>query len=133
MPVTAVFAEDHEGVVVTCNGIVTGDELVDANARVAACASCRYQLWDFTATTRVVAGAEAIHRLAIQDSAIPEWAALEKIAVIGRDESVEELTKFYELYSSAWVGRRRDYAVRQFSIREQALAWLGVTGSAASR
>lgn len=124
MPIEAKLSQDCVGIVLDCSGVVTGEELVDVNASAAACASCRYQLWDFSKATRVVASADAVHRLAIQDSSIPEWSALEKIAVVGTSESVGDLTRIYELYSTAWVGRRRDYLVRHFAALDQALRWL---------
>lgn len=124
MPVHTDLTSDRLGVFVTCSGLVTGEDLVDANANVVSCVNCRYQLWDFSAVSRIMVSADAIHRLALQDADIPEWSALEKIAVVGADESVEELTRIYELYSSAWVGRRRAYEVRRFSTREAAERWL---------
>lgn len=124
MSISTDLTRDRLGVIIECFGLVSGEELVDANAKVAACVNCRYQLWDFSNVARVSVNAEAIHRLALQDSEIPEWSALEKIAVVGNAESVEELTRIYELYSTAWVGRRREYLVRQFKSRRAAEQWL---------
>ena len=124
MPVQTDLTSDRLGVIVTCSGLVTGKDLVEANAQVVACVNCQYQLWDFSAISEVQVSADAIHRLALQDSDIPEWSSLEKIAVVGADDSVDELTRVYELYSSAWIGRRRAYEVRQFSTRKAAEAWL---------
>ena len=126
MPIEAQVSQDRFGIVLNGSGVVTGEDLVDVNPTAAACASCRYQLWDFSNATRVVASADAVHRLAIQDSTIPEWSALEKIAVVGIAESVADLTRIYDLYSTAWVGRRRDYRVRQFNALDEALQWLEV-------
>lgn len=124
MPVQTDLTSDRLGALVTCSGLVTGEDLVEANALVVACVNCHYQLWDFSAISQVQVSADAIHRLALQDSDIPEWSSLEKIAVVGADESVEELTRVYELYSAAWIGRRRPYEVRQFSTRKAAELWL---------
>ena len=126
MPVQTDLTSDRLGVIVTCSGLVTGEDLVEANAQVGACVNCQYQLWDFSAISQVQVSADAIHRLALQDADIPEWSSLEKIAVVGADESVEELTRVYELYSAAWIGRRRRYEVRQFSTRKAAERWLAM-------
>jgi hypothetical protein len=124
MPVQTDLTSDRLGVIVTCSGLVTGKDLVEANAQVVACVNCQYQLWDFSAISQVQVSADAIHRLALQDSDIPEWSSLEKIAVVGADDSVDELTRVYELYSSALIGRRRAYEVRRFRTRKAAELWL---------
>jgi hypothetical protein len=124
MSISTDLTRDRLGFIIECFGLVSGEELVDANAKVAACVNCRYQLWDFSKVTRVSVSADAVHRLALQDSQIPEWSALEKIAVVGTAESVAELTRIYELYSTAWIGRCREYQVCQFKSRREAEEWL---------
>jgi len=126
VPINTHLTSDRFGIVLECTGMVDGDELVEANATVSACASCRYQLWLFAEGAHVVADAEAVHRLAIQDSNIPSWSSLEKIAVVGQHRSVLDLTRIYELYSKAWVGRHRDFEVRHFMELASARDWLAV-------
>ena len=112
------------GVIVRCDGIVTGKELVEVNDTVSHELGQRYQLWDFTDADFVQVSFDEIQKLAIQDSSIPRDCELQAVLIVGSSRSLENLTDTYETFSKRWVGRQRQYKTEMFETLSEARNWL---------
>ena len=105
MPLHIRYESNPFGVVVTCTGIITGEEIIKANVEVSKCKKCVYQLMGFTEAKTINISLEEMHKIAIQDSTINEYYNLKKIALVGNMHSLKQVFELYELFSGKWVGR----------------------------
>jgi hypothetical protein len=112
------------GVIVRCDGVVTGKELVEVNDLVATEPGQRYQLWDFSNADCVDITLDEIQKLAIQDSSIPKESNLQAVLIVGKQHSLLQLADTYETFSSKWVGRRRNYKTEMLPTMPEAKKWL---------
>ena len=118
------YEDNPFGVVVTCTGIITGEEIIKANKEVSKCKKCVYQLMDFTEVETINVSLEEIHKIAIQDNAIDEHYDLIKIALVGNISTLKQLLESYELFSGKWVGRKKPYETRLFNLVSEANDWI---------
>lgn len=112
------------GVVVRCDGNVTGRELIEVNDLVSTEQAYRYQLWDFSDADSIEVSFEEIHKLAIQDSSIPRDCDLQAVLIVGTQTGLANLADTYETFSLKWVGRQRHYRTEMLTSLPEAREWL---------
>ena len=125
MTVTLVETNNADGgVIVRCDGVVTGEELLEINARVSSIDGQRYQLWDFTDIDYFEIDFEQIHRLAIQDVAFTKDSNLQAVVFVGSFHRLCRLVDTYESFLSAWIGRSTDFVTHMLPTLSEARAWI---------
>lgn len=112
------------GIVVRCDGVVTGRELVEANDLVSTEPKQRYQLWDFTDTRALEITFDEIHKLAVQDANIDKDSELQAILIVGSSRTLENLTQAYESFSSKRSDGHRPFNTKMLGTVSEARAWL---------
>lgn len=115
---------EYGSAVVRCDGVVTGRELIEVNDLISTEPHQRYQLWDFTDADYIAISFDEIHKLAIQDSSIPDESGLQAILVVGTHRSLRNLVETFDRFSSKWVGRRGMFQVVLLETVKDARAWL---------
>lgn len=124
MSIKIKFENSGKGVVYTCSGIVTGNELIDANNTIISNPNIIYQICDVSKAKDIRIDVEQMHAIAIQDNSYPPDSKLSCVVFIGDLSKWKTLYDSYEQMSKEWVGRRTNFTTTVFDNIKDARAWL---------
>lgn len=94
MSILIKLEKNGKGVVFICSGIVTGEELIDANETIISNSDIEYQICDFTNAKDICIDLPQMHQIAIQDNSYHMDSKLSHIVFVG------DISKWKNLYDS---------------------------------
>lgn len=127
MPCSYEIDREHRLVRSRGWGVLTGTEIMEHQARLAADESFQqdyFQLADFTAVTRLQLDADIVRQLAARNL----FSAKSKRAFIVNTTVAKGLARMFQTYRELAGGQEQ---IRIFSDRQEALQWLGHDQAAA--
>ena len=105
MPYRIEFENKHHGVVLTFEGVVNGDEVLDAFKEVHKTnKSCqlRYQVWDTTRVKSLFMPEGQLRHMAILESGIAKTNPHQFVVLIGKQEILLGIDVRYNVYAKVW-------------------------------
>jgi hypothetical protein len=122
LPIEVKYIDDGCGVDWIANGVVTGEEIKNANRMIYSgerLSRMKYQLLDYTDVTEFDVSNEDIVEAAKQDIEASRTNPNILIAYVGADPLGYGLGRMWEAYVE-----RSGFETRAFKDREEALAWI---------
>lgn len=123
MPNTIQLENEDCGVIVTFEGHVTGEEVLQVNYEVYSHKMMhrfRYQLWDFLGADRVKVSNTELREMAMQDYMAAQKNPQQIIAIVGTRAFFRGAHRRYMIYAQSWPG----YETRSFLVEEDARKWI---------
>lgn len=128
MPHQVHTESNASGVVISFSGIVSGDEVVALNARLItedSFSRCRYQVWDFSKTTRLDISTEDLRSISLQDIGASAINSSLKVAIVGEPRLFNNKDRIFAIFEEVWT----NYRPRFFPDFETAREWASTEGS----
>jgi len=123
MPSTIRFEQQGAGVVITWTGVVSADEIKQANEHIYAkehLDKLHYQIWDFTNAERLDITQEDLRDFAMQDNAAVQENPNQFAVIVGSQALFRGYDRLFEIYEEVWSGIK----IKTLSTVEEARAWL---------
>lgn len=109
MPSEITHEEHGRGVIITLTGVVSGDDIRQANRHIYAeerLGKLRYQIWDLTEAEDVDLSSDDLRSFAVQDMAATQTNPDQIGAIVGNPEVLQGLDRIYHVYGDVWAGLR---------------------------
>ena len=123
MAYNIIVEKDGSGVVVTCKGSVSGEEVMAANDAMYAGDQrglLRYQIWDCSDADRFDVSEEQVRAIALQDQRAAERNPNQVVALVGTPTFFIGADRRYAIYSDVWGG----FESKTFRTMAEARAWV---------
>lgn len=107
MPGTTHFDDNGTGVILNMTGLVTGQEIIEINARIYAAdpdKKLRYQIWDFTESVRMEVSPRELDIITRQDRDEAMQNPHQLVALVGSPRQLNGVDISYQIFSQNWVG-----------------------------
>jgi len=125
MPGTIQFDDSDTGVILNMTGMVTGQEIIEINARIYADdpdKKLRYQIWDFTESVRMEVSPRELDIITRQDRDEAMQNPHQLVALVGSPRQLNGVDISYQIFSQNWVGE--GFQSASFRTLKEARQWI---------
>lgn len=106
MPHQTSTESNPAGVVIAFTGVVSGDEIIALNDRLASEESysrCHYQVWDFSKATRLDITIDELRGVSERDVAASAINPNVKIAIVGEEKLFRGRDRIFQTLEEVWT------------------------------